>query len=75
MNIERYKQADLTNDFWRSFDGLVQNEIEHSVQFNSCWIKSYMAIYLQDDQVEDYAKRKNMPKEQVERWLGSVIAD
>ncbi|MDG2088505.1 MAG: methionine synthase [Arenicellaceae bacterium] len=36
----------------------------------------YFAVTrLQDDQIEDYARRKNMPKEKVERWLGSVIAD
>jgi 5-methyltetrahydrofolate--homocysteine methyltransferase len=36
----------------------------------------YFAVTrLQEDQVVDYAKRKGMPKEQVERWLGSVIAD
>jgi 5-methyltetrahydrofolate--homocysteine methyltransferase len=26
------------------------------------------------EQVEDYAKRKNMPFEIIERWLGSVLA-
>ena len=36
----------------------------------------YFAVTrLQEDQIEDYAKRKDIPKEQVERWLGSVIAD
>lgn len=29
---------------------------------------------LERDQVEDYAKRKNMKVEEVERWLGSVLA-
>ncbi len=29
---------------------------------------------IQRDQVEDYAKRKNMSVEQMERWLGSVLA-
>ncbi len=29
---------------------------------------------LEKDQVEDYAKRKNMKVEEVERWLGSVLA-
>jgi len=29
---------------------------------------------IQRDQVEDYAKRKNMSVEEVERWLGSVLA-
>jgi 5-methyltetrahydrofolate--homocysteine methyltransferase len=26
------------------------------------------------DQVEDYARRKNMSTEEMERWLGSVLA-
>jgi 5-methyltetrahydrofolate--homocysteine methyltransferase len=29
---------------------------------------------IQRDQVEDYARRKNMKVEDVERWLGSVLA-
>lgn len=29
---------------------------------------------LEKDQVEDYAKRKNMKVEEVERWLGSILA-
>jgi len=29
---------------------------------------------IQRDQVEDYAHRKNMPVEEVEKWLGSVLA-
>jgi 5-methyltetrahydrofolate--homocysteine methyltransferase len=34
----------------------------------------YFAVArLQNDQVADYAKRKDLPKDAVERWLGSVI--
>jgi len=29
---------------------------------------------IEKDQVEDYAKRKNMKVEDVERWLGSILA-
>ena len=29
---------------------------------------------LEKDQVADYAKRKNMKVEEVERWLGSILA-
>jgi len=29
---------------------------------------------IERDQVEDYAKRKNMKTEDVERWLGSVLS-
>ena len=29
---------------------------------------------IQRDQVEDYARRKNMPVEEVEKWLGSVLS-
>jgi 5-methyltetrahydrofolate--homocysteine methyltransferase len=29
---------------------------------------------LNKEQIEDYAKRKNMKVEEVERWLGSVLA-
>jgi len=29
---------------------------------------------LTKEQIEDYAKRKNMLVEKVERWLGSVLA-
>ena len=29
---------------------------------------------LNKEQIEDYAKRKNMSVEDVERWLGSVLA-
>ena len=34
----------------------------------------YFAVArLQNDQVEDYAERKGLPKDEVERWLASVI--
>jgi len=29
---------------------------------------------IQKDQIEDYARRKNMKVEDIERWLGSVLA-
>ena len=29
---------------------------------------------IEKDQIVDYAKRKNMKVEEVERWLGSVLA-
>ena len=35
----------------------------------------YFAVgKLEKDQIEDYAKRKNMNVEEVEKWLGSVLA-
>lgn len=36
---------------------------------------SYFAVgEINKDQVEDYSKRKSMPVEQTERWLGSTLA-
>lgn len=39
-----------TEDFWNTFDELVQKSTEHYVHLNSIWLKNYIKYYLNDRQ-------------------------